>query len=141
VAHRFEEIAASAVDLSERNERATKVMAASLAQPKSSEIIVQLLRRLLRGALGEVARRNDEIDRGRRPTVSSLEAGRLPLAEDAGQGRVDRYTSRHLRLRLLQRQAAERLKRLVVLPPAQTCSLSVTKSAEGLELVFAREGP
>ena len=29
---------------------------------------------------------------------------------------MDRYTSRHLRLRLLQRQAAERLQRLVVLP-------------------------
>jgi hypothetical protein len=45
VAHRFEEIAASAIDLSERDECATKVVAASLAQPKSSEIIVQLLRR------------------------------------------------------------------------------------------------
>src|SRR5450631_4184957 len=66
VAHRFEEIAACAVDLSERDEPAAKVMAATLAQPERSEIIVQLLRRLLRGPLGEVARRNDEIDRGQR---------------------------------------------------------------------------
>ena len=85
VAHRFEEIAACAVDLSERDERAAKVMAATLAQPKRSEIIVQLLRRFLRRALGEVACRNDEIDGGRRSTVSSLEAGRLPLAEDVGR--------------------------------------------------------
>ena len=64
VVHRFEEIAACAVDLSERDERATKVMAASLAQPERSEIIMQLLRRLLRRALGEVARR---VDRGDPP--------------------------------------------------------------------------
>jgi hypothetical protein len=53
VADRLEEIASRAVDLRERDERATEIVSASLAKSERLEIIVKLLR----GLLGRARRR------------------------------------------------------------------------------------
>lgn len=58
---RLEDIAARAVDLSERDERAPEIVPATIAELQRLEIEAQRLRRFLAGPLRSVPRRYDEI--------------------------------------------------------------------------------
>jgi hypothetical protein len=70
------------------------------------------------GPFGHVAGGDDQVVGTGRAAVGSLPAGKLPLGEQPGQRCVDGNTPRHLGLRTLEVDRAERLEGRVVIPPA-----------------------
>jgi hypothetical protein len=82
----LEQVAAGAVCERERDEGAPEIVATSASELEQIEVGMQLLGCFVLRARGHVPGWDDQIVGGWRPAKGALEAGELPLGQDAGQG-------------------------------------------------------
>jgi hypothetical protein len=133
VRHRLQQVAAGAVHLSERDERAAEVVPAAVAEAEQLEVAPEGVLRFWAQALRHVPRGHDEVVlRGRAP-VSPLPSAVAPIAQHRGKRGMDRDAPWDLRLRPFEVQRSERLQVAIVLPPAQGRCLAVAKCRQRLE--------
>jgi len=120
----LEQIAACAVDLGERDERAPQVVTAALAQAELGEVECERAVGVVGRADRELAGRDDQIICGWHAVEHPRPAVATPRREHVGQGRVNRDLARDAglgslaRIRTSHRQPPERLGRGVVVAPA-----------------------
>jgi hypothetical protein len=128
----LQEVAARAVDLRQRDERAPQIVPAAMAQAEHGEVEAKGVRRLGAEALGHVPGRDDEVLVGGRATERPLPTAPAPVLEDAGERRMNRDAARDLGLCPFEVECAERLERAIVLAPAKTRGFAVAQSRERL---------
>ncbi|MFT3842107.1 MAG: hypothetical protein QM723_34270 [Myxococcaceae bacterium] len=143
---RFQHLAASAIGLSEADERAASVVVAAAAKTELLQVLVELVEHVVVAPKPTSARRHDEVFTSRLAVEERFPAGQMPVGENLREGGVNGHLARlaglHFLLDLALRvvrggddEPAERLGVSVVAAPTKRRDFPGATPAEKRERV------